>query len=118
MAERMKDEQDRRLEALFRAPATDGIVDDGFSDRVVRRIRRRVRVRRWTLPIAAAIGGLIAAKPAMDLLALLPLVAGLVPQELKAIPADLLQLPALSSFSLSGFVMAGVLTLAIRLAAD
>lgn len=115
MVERMKDDEDRKLEALFRmAP----IADDGFSERVVRRVRRRVWVRRWTLPIAAAIGGLIAARPAMDMLALLPLVADLVPPELKAIPADLLQLPALFSFSLSGAVLAGLATVAIRVATD
>jgi hypothetical protein len=99
MAERMRDEEDRQLAALFR-PAE--IPDDGFTHAVERRIRRRVWVRRWTLPIAASIGALIAAKPAMDLLALLPLVADLVPQELKLVPPDVLQhLPGLAAVLLA-----------------
>lgn len=102
----MRDEEDRQLAALFR-PAE--IPDGGFTRGVERRIRRRVWVRRWTLPIAASIGALIAAKPAMDLLALLPLVADLVPQELKLVPPDVLQhLPSI----VSGLVLAGATALA------
>lgn len=111
MVERMKDEQDRKLEALFRTPA---IADDGFSERVARRVRRRVRIRRWTLPIAAAIGGLIALQPALDLLELLPVLANMVPEELKVIPADLLQLPTF----FSGLLAAGAMMLAVRLIED
>lgn len=111
MVERMKDEEDRRLEALFRSPA---IPDDGFSDRVVRRVQRGVWVRRWTLPIAAAIGGLIAAGPVMDMLALLPLLADLVPRELQVIPADLPGLPAF----FSGLVLAGATLVAFRIVED
>lgn|SRR5690606_4311859 len=112
MVERMKDDDDRKLEALLRAPA---IADDGFSERVVRRVRRRVWVRRWTLPIAAAIGALIAAKPLMDLLALLPLLADLVPRQLEVLPLPLLeQLPAL----FSAVLFIGVATTLVRLAGD
>lgn len=106
----MRDDEDRQLEALFRELP---IPDDGFSERVTKRVHRRVWVRRLTLPLAAVIGAAIAAKPAMDLLALLPLVAQLLPQELKVLPPDLLEhLPALFS---SGLLAAAML-LAVRLA--
>jgi len=47
------------------------LADDGFSDRVVRRIRRRALLERWLLPGAALTGSLIAARPASELLAAL-----------------------------------------------
>lgn len=108
----MKDEEDRKLEALFRLPPVD---DGGFSERVMKRVRRRVWVRRWTLPIAAAVGAAIAAKPAMDLFQFLPLIASFLPQELRLVPPDVLeQLPGL----FSGLLLLGAMTLGLRLAGD
>ena len=49
MAEHIKDDADRMLESMF---ASDPVPDDGFSVRVVRKVRRRIWVRRLTLPIA------------------------------------------------------------------
>ena len=60
MAEHMKDEQDRMLEAMF---ASDAIADDGFSAQVIRRVRRQMMLRRFTVPLAVLVGGLIAFKP-------------------------------------------------------
>ncbi|MDX1506929.1 MAG: hypothetical protein R3358_01535 [Woeseiaceae bacterium] len=60
MADKIKDADDRVLESMFRS---DPIADNGFSDRIVRRIRRKIWIRRLTLPVAAAIGVSIAAKP-------------------------------------------------------
>lgn len=111
MVERMKDEQDRKLEALFRTAA---IADDGFSERVARRVRRRVWIRRWTLPIAAGIGGLIALEPVLQVLELLPVLAGFIPEELKMIPTDLLQLPTF----FSGLLAVGAMMLAVKLIED
>ena len=65
MADKLKDAEDRLLESLFRAGHID---DDGFSERVVRRIRRGIWLRRLALPVAMLIGGSIAAKPAAALL--------------------------------------------------
>ena len=48
MAEKLKDAEDRLLESLF---ASEPIADDGFSRRVVTRIRRRIWVRRLALPV-------------------------------------------------------------------
>ena len=53
---------DLALEALF---ASQPIADDGFSRRVIARVRRRQWVRRLALPIAVLMGGAIAAKPAL-----------------------------------------------------
>jgi len=65
MAERIKDEQDRLLESMFESAP---IADDGFSGQIVRRIRRRLWVRRVTLPLAALLGGLVAFQPMVALL--------------------------------------------------
>ena len=60
MAERMKDAQDRFLESMFDSAP---IADNGFSDRVVRRIRHKLWVRRITLPVAVLIGLAVAFRP-------------------------------------------------------
>ncbi len=79
MAEKLKDAEDRFLESMLElAP----LADDGFSDQVVKRIRRKLWLRRITLPLAAAVGALMAFKP----------VAGLVTmayQVLLGMPNDL-----------------------------
>jgi len=79
MAERLKDSEDLRLEALFRS---DPVQDDGFSARIISRVRRRSWVRRLSLPTAFAIGILIAAKPLMQLAGLVPKIVGIFPQSL------------------------------------
>ncbi len=60
MAEHMKDAQDRMLESMFESAP---IADNGFSARVMRRVRRKMMFRRLSLPIAVLIGGAIAFKP-------------------------------------------------------
>ena len=60
MAERLKDDEDRLLESLF---ASEPVADNGFSKQIVRRVRRKLFVRRMTLPLAALIGGSFAFKP-------------------------------------------------------
>lgn len=67
MVERMKDKQDRALEALLRS---EPIADDGFTAHVMGRIRRREWVRRLALPVAIALGSLLALPPALRLLAI------------------------------------------------
>ena len=60
MAERIKDEQDRLLESMFESTP---IADDGFSGQIVRRIRRKLWIRRVTLPLAVLLGLLVAFRP-------------------------------------------------------
>ncbi len=85
MADAMKDAEDLVLEKLL---GSEAIADDGFSDRVVKKVRRRLWVRRLTLPIAAAIGLSIAAKPVLSLLeSLHGLLETVVPADAAAVPA-------------------------------
>ena len=79
MAERMKDDEDRMLEAMF---ASDPVADDGFSNRVVRKVRRRIWVRRLTLPIATLVGAAISFKPLAALVTALAGFAQLIPQDI------------------------------------
>lgn len=79
MAEHMKDADDRLLESLF---AAGPIADDGFSDALVRRIRRKLWTRRLCLMSAVTIGGAIALKPAL-------VFVGLVTDILQAVPGGL-----------------------------
>ncbi len=91
MVKRMKDEEDIRLESLF---ASDAIADDGFSDRVLKRVRRQVWVRRLALPIAFVIGAAIAFKPLVALATILVNLVSVIPgtlgSELALIPVDFL----------------------------
>ena len=76
MADRMSDREDELLTSLF---AAEPVADDGFSDRVMRKLRWRLWVRRLTLPVAALIGFAVAINPLLELLALMPSLATLVP---------------------------------------
>ena len=100
MAERMKDEQDRLLDAMF---ASDPIEDDGFSHIVMRKVRRKLMLRRLTLPVAVLVGGLIAFKPVSG-------VIGLVMQLLQQLPdryvdATLASLPTLQTIVTGGLLL-------------
>jgi hypothetical protein len=100
MAERIKDEKDRLLETMF---ASEPIADDGFSALVVRRVRRKVMLRRLSLPLAALIGGAIAFKPLLAL-------AGFAPQLLQQLPDELVtgaadSLPALQLVITGGLLL-------------
>ncbi len=82
MAERLKDSEDLKLEALFRS---EPVLDDGFSVRIVSRVRRRMWIRRLSLPTAIAIGAIIAAKPLMQLANLVPKLVSIIPQSLVSV---------------------------------
>ena len=79
MADKIKDAEDRMLEALFASPP---VLDNGFSSRITRKLQRRLWVRRLTLPVAAIIGGAIAFKPLAGLVSLLTSLSALVPEDL------------------------------------
>jgi hypothetical protein len=90
MADRLKDNEDLALEALFRA---EPIADAGFSDRVVSTLRRRIWTRRVTLPVAVFLGSAVAAKPASMLLASLGESLSNVPGVASALPLSSLPSP-------------------------
>ena len=81
MADKIKDAEDKFLESLFSA---ETIADDGFSERVVVKIRRRQWLQRLTLPIAATIGAAIAFKPAVAVFSIATQLMVAVPGEVMA----------------------------------
>ena len=98
MADKIKDADDLLLESMFHP---EPIADDGFSMRVVRRVRRKLWIRRLSLPIAAAIGVSIAAKPLAGLVTAVFGVLAALPVDI-AVPAD--SLPPLH-FIVSGAII-------------
>ncbi len=79
MAERIKDAEDRLLESMFESLP---VADDGFSAKIVRKVRRRLWLRRLTLPVAAAIGAMFAVKPLAGLVKALAGLSVLIPEDL------------------------------------
>lgn len=102
MVNRLKDSEDRKLEALFRS---EGVTDDGFSERIVRRVRRRMWVQRLTLPTAIGLGAIIAAKPVAQLVSFVPRILALVTQNL----ASNVQLPIEGMIQGPAIVLGGIL---------
>ncbi len=100
MAERIKDEKDRLLESMF---ASDTIADDGFSDQIVRRVRRKLFVRRLTLPLAALIGGAFAFKPLTALVGTLYLVLQQLPGDVVGSAAN--SLPSMQFIVTGGLIL-------------
>ena len=104
MAERLKDEEDLKLGALFRSGP---VRDDGFSARVVARVRRQMWVQRLSLPAAFVIGALFAAKPFVQLVEFVPQVLRLIPQRVPNfvdLPLD--GMPQLSTIVLAILLLA------------
>jgi hypothetical protein len=83
MAEKMKDAEDRMLASMFQS---EPIADDGFSKRVVLRIRRRLWVRRLALPFATAIGGAVSLKPLSELVIAAAKLLTVMPERLFEVP--------------------------------
>lgn len=82
MADRLKDDADLKLELLFRSQP---VQDDGFSVKVVSRVRRRIWVRRLAMPVAITIGTLIAAKPLLQLANAIPKLLMIVPGSMSSL---------------------------------
>jgi hypothetical protein len=104
MADRLKDEVDTSLESLF---GSEPVQDDGFSVRVVARVRRQMWVRRLSLPFAFVIGVSISAKPLIQFADALPALLGSLP--VAGIGLD--KLP-LSSLPPSSTIVMGIMLLA------
>ena len=109
MVERMKDDEDLVLEALFSA---EPIADEGFSNKVVSRVRRRLWIRRLSLPVAAVVGLVIALPPALELF---PVFGSLLPQMpfARLAPAGLIGSVAGTSPQLSLYSLLPLATLAV-----
>ncbi len=112
MADKIKDAEDVFLESLL---GVETIADDGFSDRIVVKIRRRQWLRNLMLPVAATIGAAIAFEPAMALVAIAAKVVAVVPGEMLASATDLI--PSLQLFVTGGLLLA-VTLLGLRLLED
>jgi len=93
MADKIKDAEDRLLESMFRSEPID---DGGFSDRIITRIRRRIWLRRFALPIAMLAGAAIAIKPLLQVVAVFSTLTESVPRYSFALPEVIsAQLPIL-----------------------
>ena len=97
MADKTSDAVDRLLASAF---AAEPIADDGFSDSIVTKLRRRIWVRRLALPVAMLIGGAIAIKPASQLLLAASKLLTVVPQEVVNAPTS--WLPQVQDAAISG----------------
>ena len=104
MAEKLKDAEDRMLESLLQSAP---IADDGFSHRVVTRIRRRLWLRRLAIPVAMFVGGAIAVKPVTQLLVASSKIMTVVPQGLFEVPAG--WLPQLQVVVLGAMLLAAAM---------
>ena len=94
MADIDRDAEDRLLQSLFEA---EPLSDNCFSEQVVRRVRRRLWLKRLSLPIAAAVGASIAVKPLASLARSL---GEFVQGSMAALPTPTASLPMLAAASL------------------
>lgn len=101
MAERFKDAEDRLLESMFESVP---VADDGFSVNVVSTIRRRLWLRRLTLPCAAAIGAVLTIKPLAGLVKAFAGFSAIIPQQLISATASML--PQVSTLVLGAMLLA------------
>ena len=101
MADRLKDNEDLALEALFQA---EPIADNGFSKQVVSTLRRRIWMRRIMLPAAVFVGSAIAAKPVSVLLDSLGGLLNSVPGVASTLPLD--SLPSTYTLVAGGMLLA------------
>jgi hypothetical protein len=110
MAERLKDEADRKLESLLRS---EPVLDDGFTDNILKRVRREMWVRRLTMPFAIMIGALFAAKPAVQLFGAIPAMLNAIPASIRNVAnTAIINLPDMST------VVMGIMLLAAAMLAS
>ncbi len=88
MGDYRMDDDDRRLQALFAHSPLD---DNGFSERVIHKLESKTRLRRLLLAIAILAGGLIAARPAMQL-------AGRLVTEMQGVATGVAEVSEMISF--------------------
>lgn len=106
MVDRIKDSEELRLEALFRS---DPLPDNDFSTKVMTRVRRQIWTRRLTMPIALVLGGLIALKPATEIVSSMSKVMNLLPASLTSVSLDFPSVPVDSMPQISAYLIGGAL---------
>ncbi|MFQ5548761.1 MAG: hypothetical protein ACE5FV_10745 [Woeseia sp.] len=103
MVDRLKDNEDRQLESLFRS---DPVPDAGFSRKVMSRIRRRIWIRRLALPTAFVIGAAIALKPLSQLVVAFSQLLTLIPADFGGLSLDII--PQASTILLGAMLLAAM----------
>jgi hypothetical protein len=112
MAEKIRDPEDVLLEDLF---AAEAIADDGFSERIVARIRRRNWLRRGAFFAAISIGGAVAFRPAAEIVSLVYRITLELSTGLFGVSTD--WIPSLTMM-LAGGVLFAATMLALRIVED
>ena len=104
MVDRLKDNEDKLLESLFRS---DPVPDNGFSLKIVSEIKRRIWIRRLTLPAAFVIGAAIAVKPLSQLAVTFSKLLTLIPTNVGSL--SLSNFPQISTVLLGGLLLAAMM---------
>ncbi len=104
MVDRLKDNEDKLLESLFRS---DPVLDNGFSLKVVSEINRRIWIRRLTLPAAFVVGAAIAVKPLSQLAVTFGKLLTLIPTNFGGL--SLGNFPQISTVLLGGLLLAAMM---------
>jgi hypothetical protein len=107
MADRLKDNEDRKLESLFRS---EPVPDDGFSARVMTRLNRRLWIRRLALPTAFIAGAAIALKPLSQLIVMFSKFLTLIPTDISGLPIE--SIPQASTIMLGCLLLAAMMMVA------
>ena len=100
MADRLKDNADRMLESLF---GSGTVSDNGFSNRVMKRLNRRLWIRRLALPVAFLIGAAIAVKPLSQLVVTFSKLLTVIPADFGGLSIDLI--PQMTTVILGGLLL-------------
>ena len=104
MVDRLKDNEDKLLESLFRS---DPVPDNGFSLKIVSEIKRRIWIRRLTLPAAFVVGAAIAVKPLSELAVAFSKLLTLIPTNFGSL--SLGDFPQISTVLLGGLLLAAMM---------
>ncbi|MFQ6007272.1 MAG: hypothetical protein ACE5OQ_17425 [Woeseia sp.] len=112
MVDRLKDNEDRKLETLF---SSEPVADAGFSRKVMSRIRRRIWIRRLSLPTAFVIGAAIALKPLSQLIVAFSQLLTLIPADFAGLSLDIV--PHASTIVLGAMLLAAM-SMVTKLLAD
>ena len=108
MVDRLKDNEDKLLESLFRS---DLVPDNGFSLKIVSEIKRRIWIRRLTLPAAFVVGAAISVKPLSQLAVTFSKLLTLIPARMPANVSSLSlgDFPQISTVILGGLLLVAMM---------